>query len=196
MPTYSNVNDFEWWGDISRLGFKNEESLQIISKQIRCLSFTNINDAIRQFIGIEFSYLSCFPEYIEYIGLERSLKTIILWDRYNKKEDIISGLDFTALRNVLNKFNTRHLINFFSEHSYAFLYIHYYEFFAKNDISTQKDVEPAKLRQEMLNLYQEANKYTSLQLDSFRTFLTTLRLQAAPISEEGGGFSLFDENLD
>jgi len=195
LLTYSNVNDSEWWGDISRLGFKNEESLKIISKQIRCLSFSDINDAIKQFIEIEFSYLRCFPEYIEYIGLERSLKIIILWDRYNKKEDIISGLDFTTLRNVLNKFNTRNLINFFSEHSYALLYIHFYEFFDKNDISTQKDVEPVKLNQEMLNLYQEANKYTSLQLDSFRTFFTTLRLQPTPHSEDGV-FSLFAENLD
>mmetsp|Transcript_3946 Transcript_3946/g.3703 ORF Transcript_3946/g.3703 Transcript_3946/m.3703 type:complete len:125 (-) Transcript_3946:35-409(-) len=120
---------------------------------------------------MEFGYLNSYTEFRDYIQLERSLKIIILCDRYNKKEDIITGLDFTVLRNVLNKFNTRNLINFYSEGSFAFLFMHYYENFSEKDAMEQNDVEPDKLKEELQVLYHEANKYSDQQMSEFRTHL-------------------------
>lgn len=136
-------------------------------KEIRFLSLDQLNEKIREFIILEFPYLQRFPEYIDYIKLEKSLKIIILCDRYNKGEPIISGLDFTVLRNVLNKFNSRNLINFFSSDSYAFLFNHYVENHSQIDAAQQTDVEPEKLKEELDTLYDEAFKYSKQQNDFF-----------------------------
>lgn len=96
------------------------------------------------------------------MALEDSLKTLILCDRYNKNEPIIEGLQFETLRNVLNKFNTRNLLSFYSEKSYALLFLHYFERKSQEDCQLQKDVVPERLLQEMTALYDEADKYVQI----------------------------------
>lgn len=137
-------------------------------KQIRQLSFEQMSEAIRMFVDIEFSYLSPFAEYVNFVHLEESLKTLILWDRYNKSEPIIEGLEFEIVRNVLNKFNTRHLLSFFGDKSNALLFVHYFERQSEADAQRQTDVEPAKLMEEMRALYDEADKYVKLSWENFR----------------------------
>lgn len=136
-------------------------------KEVRSLSLVQMNEAIRAFIRLEFDYLNPYPEYVEYMWLENSLKTLILWDRYNKNEPIIEGLDFEIIRNVLNKFNTRNLLNFFSDKANSLLFVHYYERNWENDAARQPDVDPQKLLGEMVALYEEADKYMKLQLQTF-----------------------------
>merc|ERR1711964_644099 len=60
-------------------------------------------------------------------------------------EPITEGLDFTIIRSVLNKFNTRNLLNFFSEKANSLLFVHYYEKNREEDAYGQSDVEPEKL---------------------------------------------------
>lgn len=126
-----------------------------------------MNEAIKNFIRIEFPYLQLFSEYINFIHLEYTLKVVILCDRYNKQESIIEGLDFTVLRNVLNKFNTRNLLNFLSQESNAFLFVHYFEAEGRNNAENQSDVEVDKLFKELQALYDEADKYVKIQLKEF-----------------------------
>jgi hypothetical protein len=136
-------------------------------KEIRSLSLEQINNSIRAFIELEFDYLNPYSEYAEYTGLENSLKTLILCDRYNKNEPIIDGLNFAIIRNVLNKFNTRNLLNFYSDKANSLLFVHYYERNCENDAVKQPDVDPQKLLGEMKALYEEADKYMKLQLQTF-----------------------------
>jgi DNA integrity scanning protein DisA with diadenylate cyclase activity len=129
-----------------------------------------MEDAISRFIQKEFKYLNEYNEYIEFIQLKESLRTLILCDRYKKQEPIIQGLDFDIIRNVLNRFNTRHLIEFFVTKSNALLYVHYFEQMGEKDAKRQNDVEESKLIQEMQNLYDEADKYLKLSLEKFRQY--------------------------
>jgi len=139
-------------------------------KEIRSLNPPALDEAISIFIFDEFPYLTKYKEFAEFIQLAESLKIIILWDRYNKNEPITEGLDFTIIRSVLNKFNTRNLLNFFSEKANSLLFVHYYEKNREEDAYGQSDVEPEKLLEEMQALYEEANKYLQLQLDKFRHY--------------------------
>lgn len=109
-----------------------------------------------------------FQEYINFIKLEEWLKTLILWDRYNKWEPIIEGLEFEIVRNVLNKFNTRNLIEFLSDKSYALLFVNYFEKASETDWLTQREVDPDRLKQEMKALYDEADKYVQISWDHFK----------------------------
>lgn len=137
-------------------------------KQVRQMSYDEMRHLIWKFIEIEFDYLVPYREYIDFIQLEESLRTLILCDRYNKKEPIIANLDFEVVRNALNKFNTRNLLNLFSEKSYALLFVHYFEKYGENDAHQQSDVDPARLLEEMKLLYDEADKYMSLTWDRFK----------------------------
>ena len=102
--------------------------------------------------------------------LEEWLKTLILWDRYNKNEPIIEGLQFEIVRNVLNKFNTRNLIEFLSDKSYALLFLNYFEKASERDWFTQREVDPDRLMQEMMTLYDEADKYVQISWDHFKGY--------------------------
>jgi len=161
-------------------------------KEVRSLSLDQMNEAIRAFIQLEFDYLNPYPEYTEYMWLENSLKTLILWDRYNKNEPIIDGLAFDIIRNVLNKFNTRNLLNFFSDKANSLLFVHYYERNWEVDAARQPDVDPQKLLGEMVALYEEADKYMKLQLQTFeKENLPIYQQPDFPFFEEKDG--LFDE---
>ena len=187
---YCKENDSVWWGDTISINLNSEVFLKITNKQVRSLSLAEMNEAIKNFVRIEFHYLQWYDEYIDFIQLEYSLKVIILWDRYNKNEPIIDGLDFTVLRNVLNKFNTRNLLNFFSQRSNAYLFVHYFEYYADKDAKNQNDVEYVKLLEELQTLYDEADKYVKLQLDEFLTAKKNREEKLDfPILEE---YSLFD----
>mmetsp|Transcript_39266 Transcript_39266/g.45038 ORF Transcript_39266/g.45038 Transcript_39266/m.45038 type:complete len:127 (-) Transcript_39266:25-405(-) len=95
----------------------------------------------------------------EYEQLRDALKVIILCERYNKKERISEGLNFTPLRNVLHKYNTRNLSEFISEIPNAYLYTHFYLKNGKQASENQQDVNSVKLNQSMRRLMKEALKH-------------------------------------
>jgi len=148
--------------------FEQSNIIPNYKKQVRHLSYDQMSEAVSRFVNREFSYLIPYQEYSEFIQLEESVKTLILCDRYNKQEPIIEGLDFEIVRNVLNRFNTRHLIEFFSDKSNSLLFVHYFENKSEIDVKMQSDVEVSKLREEMWALYDEADKYLKLSCENFR----------------------------
>jgi len=66
-----------------------------------------------------------------------SLKIIILCDRYNKGEYVLKNLDFTLIRNVLNRYNTKNLTAFLSIAANSFLFIHFYNQFGDKSSKLQ-----------------------------------------------------------
>ena len=172
FPICCNVSDSGWCGGTTKVVLNSAAFSLTINKQVRQLDIEQLEQAIRQFIEIEFEYLLVFEEYINFMRLEECLKTLILWDRYNKSEPIIEGLQFEIVRNVLNKFNTRNLIDFLSDKSYALLFLNYYEKAAERDWFTQEEAEPERLIQEMRALYDEEDKYVQISWDHFKGHFT------------------------
>ena len=74
-----------------------------------------------------------------------SLKIIILCDRYNKNEPALRNLDFTLIRNVLNRYNTKNLTSFLSIPANSYLFIHFFLKFGETSSKQQKDVDSEKL---------------------------------------------------
>lgn len=140
---------------------------QNYKQQIRTWTLDDLNRAIWTFVGIEFPYMLDYQRYWEFNKLEETLKTLILSDRYNKEEPITAGLNFDGVRKVLYNFNTRNLINFFSDKCFAFLYYHYFEFQGYKEAQNQTDTEPGALLKEMQELYKESEKYVKLSIDNY-----------------------------
>ena len=171
ITEYSYLSQRKWLRMMRRYYKEQFEQSNIVpnyTKTVRHLSYDQMEDAISRFVHMEFKYLNEYGEYVEFIQLGESLKTLILCDRYNKQEPIIQGLNFDVVRNVRNRFNTRHLIEFFSDKSNALLFVHYFEQKGERDAKRQTDVEETKLLQEMQNLYDEADKYLKLSCENFR----------------------------
>jgi len=150
--------------------FEKSDQVPNYKKQVRHLTLIEMNEAINNFAKNEFDLLRKYEEYTQYICLEESLKTLILWDRYNKREPIIEGLSFDTARDVFNRFNTRNLIQFFSDKAFALLFVHYFENQSEVDATSQSDVEPSKLMQEMRTLYDEADRYLSFTCEQFAEY--------------------------
>lgn len=58
--------------------------------------------------------------------LMNSLSTMILKERYKKKEDIVNGLDFTDLNDLLCNTTSKKTMLYFSKKENAFLYIYFF----------------------------------------------------------------------
>jgi len=100
-------------------------------------------------------------------NLVEPLQLLILNDRYLKNEPVTEGLDFSCIRDVLFRYNTRNLVEFFGIKENAFLYMFYYEKLGPRNAKDQKDVDPVKLETEMKELYDEALKYVPGEDPSF-----------------------------
>lgn len=74
--------------------------------------------------------LKGFPsEYLTFKLVEdliQALKVIVLCDWYNKGERIVLELDLNLIRNLLNKYNQKHLENFLNNSANAFLFVHFF----------------------------------------------------------------------
>lgn len=103
-----------------------------------------------------------FEDKFDISSLQKPLQLLVLCDRYNKNEPVTVGLDFSIVRDVLQKFNTRNLLDFFGCKEYAFLYLYFFEKTGIEIAKAQKDVDRDKLLQEMRNLYDEAEKYVGV----------------------------------
>jgi hypothetical protein len=95
------------------------------------------------------------------------LKTIILCDRYKKKEKISEGLSFVSFRNVLHKYNTRNLIEFLSDASFSLLFTHFFLKNGKQATQEQNEVNGDKLIGRMRHLMKEASGYLPSSLNNY-----------------------------
>jgi hypothetical protein len=128
-------------------------------KRLPTMPQSEIDGLVYTFMENEFSFLSNIVSQNDYNRTRDALKTIILCDRYRKHEQISDGLDYNPLRNVLHKYNTRNLIEFISDASYAFLYIHFFIVNGQTAAEEQDDVSVDKLIQRMEHLQNEASNY-------------------------------------
>lgn len=95
-------------------------------KNLPIMTTEELNSIVCKFMEQEFFMLAKILSEKDYERTRDALKTIILCDRYRKKEKISEGLNYNPLRNVLHKYNTRNLIDFLSDASNSYLYTHFF----------------------------------------------------------------------
>lgn len=136
-------------------------------KRLPTMKKSEIDSLIFTFMEQEFQFLSgLLSESKDYERTKDALKTIILCDRYRKKEWISENLNFTPLRNVLHKYNTRNLIELLSDAPYSFLYTHFFIINGKQSCEEQSDVDSDKLLQRMKHLMSEASNYLPKEINT------------------------------
>lgn len=125
-------------------------------QNLKRLDRPTVDKYFRDYVKIEFA---ANKESLDVIGSEQmivSLETIILCDRYNKNERITDGLNFDEIRNLLNKYNSKNLKDFFANISHAFLFSHYFKLNSKKDVLDQKHVDEEKLNKQMESLFKKS----------------------------------------
>ena len=146
--------------------FEFEIDLADYKKRLPIMHQSELNQLVVRFMHTEFEFLSSLLTEADYARTRDALKTIILWDRYRKRESISEGLDFSPLRNVLHKYNTRNLIELISDASYSFLFTHFFLMQGKKVSEEQEDVDSDKLIQRMRHLMAEASNYLPKEINS------------------------------
>lgn len=135
-------------------------------KRLPTMKKHEIDALVYKFMDEEFSFLAGLLTEKDFERTKDALKTIILCDRYKKKELISEGLDFATLRNVLHKYNTRNLIELISDASYSFLFTHFFLINGKKSAEEQADVDQDKLIQRMRHLMSESSNYLPKEINS------------------------------
>ncbi|CAI2373170.1 unnamed protein product [Moneuplotes crassus] len=135
-------------------------------KRLSKMTTDEINIIMSSFMENELgSILICLLSEDDHDRIRDALKTIIFCDRYQKKEAISEGLNFSILRNVLHKYNTRNLIDFLSDASNSFVYTHYFLKEGKNAAYEQSDNDSDKLLSRMRHLMKEASNYLPSEIN-------------------------------
>lgn len=139
-----------------------KESFEDFSKKykykqnLKKLERSTIDRYFREYVYFEFSRNRIAIETIGSENILHALETIILCDRYNKNEKVTEGLDFDEIRNLLNKYNSKNLKEFFKNLSHALLFSHYYKLSSKLDVSKQRHVDQTKLNKQMESLFKKS----------------------------------------
>lgn len=135
-------------------------------KNLPVMTADEINALVCKFMQQEFNFLATLLTEKDYVRTRDALKTIILCDRYKKKERVSEGLNFAPLRNVLHKYNTRNLIEFLSDAANSFLFTHFFLKNGQKAIEEQDDVSREKLVHRMRHLMKEASNYLPAEINS------------------------------
>mmetsp|Transcript_59 Transcript_59/g.53 ORF Transcript_59/g.53 Transcript_59/m.53 type:complete len:163 (+) Transcript_59:1901-2389(+) len=109
-----------------------------------------------EYVDVEFQRNQHTLNYIGRDEMVLALETIILCDRYNKNEKVTEGLDFDQIRNLLNKYNSKNLKEFFKNICHAFLFSHYFRLSSQGDVKAQKHVDQEKLAKQMESLFKKS----------------------------------------
>jgi hypothetical protein len=126
--------------------YKYKQNLKRISRSLADQYF-------REYVDIEFERNKDTLKSIGKENMVTALQTIILCDRYNKNEQVTEGLDFDQIRNLLNKYNSKNLKDFFKNTSHAFLFSHYHRLRSEVDVRDQGHVDQEKLGKQMESLF-------------------------------------------
>ena len=146
--------------------FEFENDIDEYKKNLPLMTSNEFNTHVCKFMETEFSLITKLLSKSEYEQLRDALKTIILCDRYNKKEKISEGLNFEIFRKVLHKYNTRNLNEYLSVPSNSFLYTHFFLIYGKKSSEEQEDVQKDKFMQSMRHLMKEASKFLKSNINS------------------------------
>ena len=129
--------------------YKYKQNLKKLERSV-------VDEYYREYVDVEFANNQDTLLEIGKEQLVSALETIILCDRYNKKEKVIEGLDFDEIRNLLNKYNTKNLKEFFKNTAHAFLFAHYFRMSSQNDVEKQGHVDEEKLGKQMESLFKKS----------------------------------------
>jgi hypothetical protein len=131
--------------------YKYKQNLKRLPKNL-------VDGYFKEYVILEFARNPLALDMLGCHDLVLALETIILCDRYNKGEQVTEGLDFDQIRNLLNKYNSKNLKEFFSNPAHAFLFSHYHRLSSKDDAEAQKHVDHEKLSQQMESLFSKSLK--------------------------------------
>jgi hypothetical protein len=133
--------------------FENYASKYKYKQNLKRISRTLADQYFREYVDIEFERNKDTLKSIGKENMVTALQTIILCDRYNKNELVTEGLDFDQIRNLLNKYNSKNLKDFFKNISHAFLFSHYHRLRSDVDVQDQDHVDQEKLGKQMESLF-------------------------------------------
>lgn len=127
-------------------------------KRVKVITPNEINHIIMGFLQTEFSTILPIINEDEILGLLNSLKRIILSDRSKKNEPMISGMDFSVVRNLFGKYTQKNMKLFMHDSSNSFLYTHFYLINGRSACYEQTDVDQVNFNDQMRKLMFEAFK--------------------------------------
>lgn len=133
--------------------FENYASQYKYKQNLKRISRTLADQYFREYVDIEFERNKDTLKSIGKENMVTALQTIILCDRYNKNELVTEGLDFDQIRNLLNKYNSKNLKDFFKNIAHAFLFSHYHRLRSDVDVQDQGHVDQEKLGKQMESLF-------------------------------------------
>lgn len=131
--------------------YKYKQNLKRLERQL-------VDEYFREYVEVEFARNKDTMTFIGKEQLVTALETIILCDRYNKNEKVTEGLDFDEIRNLLNKYNSKNLKEFFQNIAHSFLFSHYYRLSSEVDVKSQHHVDREKLGKQMESLFKKSLK--------------------------------------
>lgn len=138
--------------------FETYASKYKYKQNLKKLERAVVDQYFSEYVQVEFSRNQSTLYSIGSDDIALALETIILCDRYNKNEKVTEGLDFDEIRNLLNKYNSKNLKDFFKNTAHAFLYSHYYRLSSKDDVKAQSHVDQEKLYKQMESLFKKSLK--------------------------------------
>lgn len=149
--------------------FESYASKYKYKQNLKRLERPQVDEYFREYVEVEFARNKATMTFIGKEQLVVALETIILCDRYNKNEKVTEGLDFDEIRNLLNKYNSKNLKEFFQNIAHSFLFSHYYRLSSEVDVKAQHHVDQEKLGKQMENLFKKSLKPLP---DSIRSSVT------------------------
>lgn len=118
-------------------------------KNVKTMSPEEMDQLLCNYVKIEFDFLVSLLTGNELIQMITCLKRIILSDRYNKRERVTYGLDFTTTRNLFNKYSTNALYDFIGIPTNSILFVHFFMKQGRTLCRSQNDVDKQKLEKQM-----------------------------------------------
>ena len=139
--------------------FKSFSKLNRTKQSIKFCDKETMNKLFVKYVKFEFRKYQNLNNYFNIESILNSLQSLIYWNRYNKNDKATEGLDFEETRNLLSKYNSKRLIEYFSDKSHALLFSHYYSVGSKKDAKKQNHVDKAKLLTQMESLFNSSNEF-------------------------------------
>ena len=141
--------------------FKSFSKITKRKQNIKSMEKATIVKLVQNYIISEFKNYPELQDATWFENLEKSLSSLVFCNRYNKNEKATKGIDFMQVKNLLGKYNSKRLSEYFSNSANWFLYSHYFTISSKKDVKSQNDVNKEKLAKQMEMLFEVWNENQS-----------------------------------
>ena len=130
-------------------------------KNLKTMDLDQVDRVFEGYMAKEFRIYDWIKPNIDthFALIRTKLKEVILSERYNKKgEAFTADCDFTAVWNVLNRYNTKRQVEYFENEYNAFLYLHFSRVAGNKFVESQKDVDKEKFSEAVIRLTKKAEE--------------------------------------